>query len=613
MKTRTALILILAAVIAGGMLRGWGLRYGLPLDLRPDEHYYREAARGFDAGRLRPPHDAYPGLAWWSSYAALKTGHAVDQIVGPARPFAAFLDDHRASHTALRSWSWLTGTLTIAFAAWLSFRLRGAAAAAATAWLLAVAFLPVRDAHAGTLDVPAALITLCAVIAIDRVAELLTFRRAVTAGTLVGAAAAWRYSPGILALPLAAAVLLSSPRPSWKTRVTSLLLAAMAACTVIVVAMPYAWRDFTEFSKNLKMQAGFSALIDVNILTRCLWMFGTGLDASLGVGLAVSGVLVIAMRPGLDKTRGVLFSLCTLVLLLPVASIPLSFFRYLEASLPLLCVAAGIGVAHFVQYVEVRVPSRRAAAFAVATIGIGFDPLWRSVELARLYATTTTSEQLASWFATNAQGLKITSPADRGLEGIPQDRQLRFEPSAWPRTESFLIALSRGGNGVTDWITPAGAVLDIDPSCKKVATFVGFRPGTHQLVGFEALDRTDYPWRELDLLIRPGPDIAVWRVDPKIAGINPPPPVIEFDPDIGRGRVSIASRSRHWPLGYTLTVDREPPIPGVAALSGITLSPAAPWMDVPSTFPKGRYTVTARTVTANSESPPSDHVTIDVR
>lgn len=613
MKPRTALLLILAAVAVGGILRGTGLRYGLPLELRPDENYYRDAARNFDEGRWRPPHDAYPGLAWWSSYAALKTGFAIDRMAGNDRPFSAYLEDRRASHTALRVWSWLTGTLTIVMAAWLANRLRGPTAAVASAWLLAVAFLPVRDAHAGTLDVPSAFVTLAAVLAIDYVAESLTVRRALIAGTLVGAAAAWRYMPALLGIPLLVAIVLSKSQPSWRTRAIASVVSAVAALGVLAVSMPYAWRDIDTFLQGLNKQAEYSTNLNVDILTRCLWMFGTGLDASLGVALAIAGVLVLATRTGMPPIRGLVVSLSSLVLLLPISALSQCFFRYLNPALPLLCIAAGVGVAQFAAYISTVNAARVRPAILIAILALGLDPAWRSVELVRLYRTKTTSEQVVDWFHAASQGLKITSPVDRGLEGIPPQSRLGFDPTTWPRHEPFLLALSRGGYGVTDWITPAGTPLDLDPACTKVAAFHGFVPGSHQLVGIEPNDRTDFPWRELDLVRRPGPDIEIWRVDPTIKGLVPPPPVVEFDPDEGRGTLAVKSRSRFWPMAYTLTVDREPPVPGAPKLEGILVYPAAPFMQVPPAFPTGRYTVTARSISATAISTHSDSVTIDVR
>lgn len=622
MTRRTLLLLVLASVVVGGALRGWGLFYGLdervagiavgPMDLRPDEHFYREAARAFDAGNFRPPHDAYPSLAWYSAYGVLKTGWWIERFTGGTRPFTAWLDDLRASHGTLRVWSWLCGTVTIALVAWFARRLRGDVAGVIAGGFFAVAFLPVRDAHAGTLDVPAALVTLIAIIAVDAAARDGTRRSMLRAAVAVGVATAWRWLPAGLGVALAYAIL-GGPRETAGTLGRKIVRCLVAACVAVITAaicMPHVWTDVAAFRASLATQAAFSGRIDVDLLTRVLWIWGTGLDAALGAALALAGVVGLVLYARRVPVRGGALALATAALLLPLAGIPLNFFRYLEPVLPPIVIGAAILVADLMDATPRR--ARLVGVFAFGWLAV--DPAWRSVEAAALYATPTTSGQLAAWWRREGGGSKISSPADRGLEGIPASALLGFDPVAWEAEKMpWFLVLTRGGTGVTDWIGPVSPVLARDPACRRVATFTGFEPGGHRVAAFEALDRTDYPWRRFDRVVRPGPDIEVWRVDPSVRGLVPPAPSLRFDPDVGRGRIVVEGAAPLWPLAYVLTVDREPPIPGVAPIDGIVVSPAAPWMDVPASFPAGRYSASVRARLPASIGPSSPAVGIQLR
>ena len=339
MTRRTLLLLVLASVVVGGALRGCGLFYGLdervggvavgPMDLRPDEHFYREAARAFDAGDCRPPHDAYPSLAWYSAYGVLKTGWWIERLTGGTRPFTAWLDDLRASHGALRVWSWLCGTATIALVAWFARRLRGDVAGVIAAGFMAVAFLPVRDAHAGTLDVPAALVTLIAIIAVDAAAHDRTRRAILRAAIAVGVATAWRWLPAGLGIALAYAIFSGTREAAGtlRTKTTRCIAAGGLAVVTAAICMPHVWTDVAAFRASLATQAAFSGRIDVDLLTRVLWIWGTGLDAALGAALALAGIVGLALYARRVPDRGGTLALATAALLLPLAAVPLNFFR----------------------------------------------------------------------------------------------------------------------------------------------------------------------------------------------------------------------------------------------------------------------------------------------
>ncbi len=205
-----------AIVLIGGLLRFLGLGFGLPLQFHPDEHLYREAVSGFaESGTLEPRMYAYGGLAYYPLHAALKTGYALERALRPdAAPesFARYVEDEERVTRYQRGLSAALGTLTLLVVFLLGRALHSSFAGLLAAFLLAVVPLHVRDSHFGVMDVPLGLLVALALFLAVRAAQHGALRSFLAAGALIGAAAAMKYLPGVLLLPLWLAALLAAPR-----------------------------------------------------------------------------------------------------------------------------------------------------------------------------------------------------------------------------------------------------------------------------------------------------------------------------------------------------------------------------------------------------------------
>jgi hypothetical protein len=606
-----ARLAILGAILVGLALRTAGLDYGLPHDLRPDEHYYVESARAIELDEDSwPPHHAYPGMAWHASYVALRSGHAIEAFTGIERPFVEYLADPRASRLAIRWLSVLLGVASIALAAWLSWRLAGAGPAVATAWFLAIAFLAVRDAHAGTLDVGSGFAVLLAVLAIDDLARRGGRNRALLAGAAIGLAIAWRYLPAVLFAPFAFAAFVSAPRGDFGTRARAALRRTAqglgAAIAVVLATMPYLLLNPWGFLTSLTDQANTSNSGDATLAECVRYMLGDGLDAALGPLLAIVALLALLVLPRLHGARGALVSLAAAALLLPLATIERAFFRYLDPALPLLCAAAGVLV---VRLASLAPAARARLPLALAVVALlSADPLRRSVALAKLYRVPHVGIDVAKWYRESANDRTIATIGLRGLEGIPAERLALVTAATWPPELPYLLALERGAGSPVDRIALHESMLRSDPGATLAASFRSFAPGGHEAARFEVFDWSDYPWRGFEHLHRAGPDIDFWRVDAWPAEPDPPPPVLSFEPATDGGKIHLRDPRGSPPLAFAITLA---PGEGGAKVS-VVVPGDVEFLAVPPTVPRGRHLVTARLRTLRAQSAPSPPLELEL-
>ncbi|MCB0214339.1 MAG: glycosyltransferase family 39 protein, partial [Anaerolineae bacterium] len=176
---RFALILCLWLAF---LLRLWGLDFGLPYDFHPDEHQYIEAAiNGHIGGSLNlsfinPPLYTYLLLAAYGLWF----------LFTPLAPDA----DWAATATVFaRFWSVAFGLLTVALAYRLGKRLFNQSAGLLASALLAVFFLPAREAHFAVNDTPAAFFVLLAIYFSVVIIQHPQQRTYLLAGLAVGLAA----------------------------------------------------------------------------------------------------------------------------------------------------------------------------------------------------------------------------------------------------------------------------------------------------------------------------------------------------------------------------------------------------------------------------------------
>ncbi len=265
---RLALGAILLLALA---LRVWGLGFGLPYVIQPDEPSVElRVLHMWYAGDLNPHYYVYPSF-FYDAQALL--AYLVGHLAAIAQPDVA---RHPLAHLPLfylagRALTAALGTLTV-LVVYLTGRLFSLRLGLIAALFLAVMAQHVQQSHYITVDAPTALFTaLAAYIALrdltrgdavraeatggDTVEAGLTraeptggvgrqesgLRAALLAGVAAGLAMGTKYNAGVaLALPLVAALL--SRRP-WSVRLRAGLAACAACAATFVATTPYALLD----------------------------------------------------------------------------------------------------------------------------------------------------------------------------------------------------------------------------------------------------------------------------------------------------------------------------------------------------------------------------------
>jgi hypothetical protein len=288
---RSPYALILGLVLlAGLLLRLWGLRTGLPFLYNVDEgaHFVPRAIGMFDHSYdpgyfINPP--AYTYLlhfVFWLRWG----GDGVREV---------FAGDPTPVFALARAMSALLGTIAAGLLAWAGARFFDRRVALVAAVLMAVAFLPVHYGHFALNDAPT-LAPLClALVGVAGILHRGAFRWYALAGAGVGLAAATKYTAGIGVVPIVLAAALA-PGPRGR-RALALVAAGAVTIAAFVIANPHALLSFEQFRDGLQEQSAASSdgggklgLEDTNgfsyYLGTLTWGFGwVPLLAAIGGGI----------------------------------------------------------------------------------------------------------------------------------------------------------------------------------------------------------------------------------------------------------------------------------------------------------------------------------------
>jgi hypothetical protein len=245
---------ILAGCLALALgLRLWGIAYGLPHVYNPDEVSIMSRALGLARGGMNPHNFVYPNLFFYVLAAAVGVAYLTTGLTrgrSLAEFEAAFWNDPTPVYLAGRLVSTIAGVLTVAVVYALGRKIGGRTMARAAAALMAVAYLPVRDAHMVKHDVTVTLVIALVVLACWRVWEIGRRRDYAAAGALAGVAFAIHYYAALAVVPVAVAHALRvrsaarfvADRGAW---IAAGVFAATFACLspFVLIDWPTALRD----------------------------------------------------------------------------------------------------------------------------------------------------------------------------------------------------------------------------------------------------------------------------------------------------------------------------------------------------------------------------------
>src|SRR5688500_10719606 len=200
---------VLAAILVIATVgRVWGIHFGFPhLNARPDEGAIVSIAGGMYNGDLNPHFFNYPALFMLAVAAAMSVLHAASTLL-PWLPLPLVSDTTTAFRIA-RYLSAAAGIASVLLLFRIGQRLFGRPAGLASAALLAVAFLHVRDSHFGVTDVPMTFMLLLAFWFVVRISESPVTRNVIAAGVASGLATSTKYNAVLIALPALFAILMA--------------------------------------------------------------------------------------------------------------------------------------------------------------------------------------------------------------------------------------------------------------------------------------------------------------------------------------------------------------------------------------------------------------------
>jgi len=565
---------VLTGALALGLaLRVASLAHGLPYVYNPDETSILSRALALASGDPNPHNFLYPSLYFYVIAACVGGLALVSTAVGAvgslAQFEARFWQDPTAVYLVGRSISVLAGVLTVAAVYRLATRVGDRTSARVAAILMAVAYIPVRDAHFLKHDVPATLLIVMAVLASWRVWQRGSARDYMLAGASVGVAFAFHYPAALAAAALLAAHALRARAGSGGWFGGRAWAAVLAGAAAFAVCSPYVLLDHATAWRDIQANRA----IIVGRAQQAFGLFGSALPQlellrTQGAGMAwlaaaAAGAWALARASGAS--------------LVWLASFPVAFALFISNTwpfgrtanplYPFLAVLGGLGVAWI---------GRRAgrwAPWAVAglTVLTAAEPLALSWRFDALMGQTDTRTLAMQWIesrvpagagvavepysvqvpATRAQLLAALEAAGIKPEHAGRRSRTMLARNPYPAPAYRLYYIGERGMDEdkiylapasfarrAGWTGPSGVCLDAivlkraaprgdNPLSRLVARYARktheespfVDPADEAGIGFLA----DFDVRPSSAVTRPGPVLEIWQTAASCAAGRPGP------------------------------------------------------------------------------------------
>jgi 4-amino-4-deoxy-L-arabinose transferase-like glycosyltransferase len=403
--------LILALiVVAGFALRIWNIDYGLPFVYSVDEgsHFASRAVemfwQDFDPGYYQNP-AAYTYLL----YGLLRLMYGPLGFVFEL-PFAnvteQFAKDPTEIWIAARTLAALLCMAGVVATYWAARRLWGVREGLVAAALLSFAFLPVAYSRVAVTDVGALMGVALALLFAARAAGEGRSRDYALAGAAAGLAISFKYTAGLVLLPLGIAAL-SRVRADRLRALGGLALGGALAAAVFVLLNPYVLGSLDSWWNDLRDQADVAA----NDRKPGQESGGVGyyLDSlTWGLGwaalaAALAGALVELRR---DLVRGLILIALPLALFAYLATQSRYFGRWLLPAYPALALLGAVGLTQAAALLARLIgdarrrplrPVAAAAVLVVLTALVLIQPLAADVRSAQVLGREDTLSQARAW------------------------------------------------------------------------------------------------------------------------------------------------------------------------------------------------------------------------
>jgi hypothetical protein len=443
-KHLTPGLLALVGILAGAVaLRIHGLEHGLPFIYHSDEsqHFTRYAVEMFD-GDLNSSYFQNPATFTYLVYFALQL-HGFDDIA------SQYLADPTEIYELARLVAVALSLFGVVAVYAVGRRLWGALEGVVAAAVLAFAFLPVAYSRYAVTDVGALLGVAITLYGIVTLHERGATRDYVIAGLGLGLTVAFKYTAGLILVPILLAVVLHArrERPPLLRIVGLTALSGAIALVVFAITNPYFLIDLSEAIDELRAQSyAASQEKPGQVQENPFWFYVKTLTWGIGWGAIVAAGVGAIWEFRRDRTRAVLLALFPLILFVYLSLDAERYFaRWLLPAYPVLALFAGVAIAGLARSITAR-GAGRAALVALLIAVIMAQPIVANVrtggvmrkadtrELARNFML----EELPSGTKIVVDNVAIRHPYDvplLGIERTPNQPEFTFGFDAPPKKD----------------------------------------------------------------------------------------------------------------------------------------------------------------------------------
>jgi 4-amino-4-deoxy-L-arabinose transferase-like glycosyltransferase len=362
-------LVLLVLVVVGLVLRVKNNDYGLPYVYNVDEgSHFTARAVGMLGGDWNPHYFQNPSAFTYLAHfaLALRFGHAA---------IDAFRLDPTSIYVTTRTVAALLCTVGVVAVFWAGRRLWGPAAAIGAAAPMTFAFLPVTYSRIAVTDVGVLAPVALSLVGSVRVWEDGRLRWWILAGAGAGLAVGFKYTAGLVLLPLAVAAgasLVRGGRASFRGVVVGSATALGVAVLAFFATNPYFFFEFSDARRQLSAQAttaGDFGKVGQNgtgvpyYLGTLTWGIGW-----VGAPAALAGAVLELRR---DLVRGLILIAFPIALLAYLSLQARFFSRWLLPAYPVLVLLAGAAIAQAAEAArrlrwKPAVPVALAALVAIA-------------------------------------------------------------------------------------------------------------------------------------------------------------------------------------------------------------------------------------------------------
>ena len=324
--------------------------------------------------------------------------HGALRVVGFDDIARQFREDPTDIYLTARSVAVALGMLGAIGAYAVGRRLWGAMEGLAAAAIISFAFLPVAYSRYAVTDAGALLPVVVALYAIVRIHEDGARRWFVLAGAATGFAIGFKYTTGLLVLPMLAAALPHIRRDRAVIRDAVLALAVMVLA--FLVTTPYFLIDLGEALDELRAQSYAADEPKFGQGTESPFGFyPSSLTWGLGWGAAIAAAVGLVWMFRRERARALLIGAFPVLLYVYLCTAERHFARWLLPTYPALALMAGFGLARTARSLTLR-PDRQALAFAGLLAAIMVQPVLADLRTGQVLRHDDTRAQVRSFLET---------------------------------------------------------------------------------------------------------------------------------------------------------------------------------------------------------------------